>query len=80
MEFSKPNQAIGFSTRQVSSSITSDASVPSLIERAGHDTKRRFVEFFTAQIRNKHTRRAYFRAVDRFCRWLEDHRVDRLQD
>lgn len=30
---------------------------------------RRFWEFFTANIRNAHTRRAYFRAVERFAEW-----------
>jgi site-specific recombinase XerD len=32
----------------------------------------RFLEFFTAQIRNPNTRRAYARAVGEFCRWAED--------
>ena len=31
----------------------------------------RLLEFFTAQIRNPHTRRAYVRAVGEFCAWLE---------
>jgi site-specific recombinase XerD len=31
----------------------------------------RFWEFFTANIRNKNTRRAYFKAVCRFSRWCE---------
>ena len=31
----------------------------------------RFLEFFTAQIRNPHTRRAYARAVTEFFDWLE---------
>jgi len=35
----------------------------------------RFLEFFTAQIRNPHTRRAYVRAVGTFCAWLETHGV-----
>src|SRR2546421_12140461 len=29
----------------------------------------RFVEFFTAHIRNPHTRRAYFRAAQAFAAW-----------
>jgi site-specific recombinase XerD len=42
-----------------------------LIELAGYDTKRRFVEFFTANIRNRNTRESYFRAVRFFCDWCE---------
>ena len=33
------------------------------------------LEFFTAQIRNPPTRRAYVRAVGAFCAWLEAHGV-----
>jgi integrase len=33
--------------------------------------KERFLEFFTAQIRNKNTREAYFRAVSRFFGWCQ---------
>ncbi|MGB7329689.1 MAG: integrase, partial [Rubripirellula sp.] len=80
MEFPKTDQAIGFTSRQVTHSITDGATVPALIEKAGHDTKRRFVEFFTANIRNKNTRRAYLRAIDRFCAWIEGRGITRLAD
>ena len=33
--------------------------LPALIERAGKRASRRFLEFFTANIRNPNTRRAY---------------------
>ncbi|QDS91424.1 Tyrosine recombinase XerD [Roseimaritima multifibrata] len=49
--------------------------VPLLIDRAGDNTKRRFIEFFTAQIRNKGTREAYLHAVKRFFSWCERHGV-----
>ena len=45
--------------------------LPALIARKGEDAVRRFLEFFTAQIRNKNTRLAYARAVMQFCRWCE---------
>jgi integrase/recombinase XerD len=45
--------------------------VPVLIADAGEATVRRFIEFFTANIRNKHTREAYARAVAGFCAWCE---------
>src|SRR5438270_6899644 len=38
----------------------------------------RFWEFFTANIRNKNTRRAYFQAVCRFSRWCESHELNEL--
>lgn len=46
---------------------------PALITAAGNRAAYRFLEFFTAQIRNPHTRRAYVRAVSEFCEWLEGH-------
>jgi len=45
--------------------------LPRLITVAGEPAQRRFIEFFTAQIRNPGTRAAYARAVGRFCRWCE---------
>ena len=54
-------------------SVTTSAVVPAMIEAAGERAKRRFVEFFTATIRNQNTRQAYLRAVDYFCRWCERH-------
>jgi site-specific recombinase XerD len=38
----------------------------------------RFWEFFTANIRNKNTRRAYFQSVCRFSRWCEIHGLTEL--
>ena len=36
---------------------------------------RRMLEFFTAQINNPHTRRAYLNAARRFAAWCQDHRL-----
>ena len=47
------------------------ATVPGLIARAGENAGRRFLEFFAATIRNKNTRAAYYRAVNRFFAWCE---------
>jgi site-specific recombinase XerD len=44
---------------------------PALIAASSAEAAYRFLEFFTAQIRNDHTRRAYARAVGDFCRWAE---------
>jgi site-specific recombinase XerD len=46
--------------------------VPALIVDAGDAAGWRYVEFFTANIRNPHTRRAYARACGRFFAWCED--------
>jgi integrase/recombinase XerD len=40
---------------------------------------RRFWEFFTANIRNPNTRRAYFAAVRRFGAWCDHHGLDLLR-
>lgn len=46
-------------------------SWPALIVAQGPRAEERFLEFFTAQIRNKNTREAYFRAVSRFFDWCQ---------
>ena len=43
--------------------------VPTLVSHAGERAGMRFVEFFTANIRNPNTRRAYARAVNEFLSW-----------
>jgi site-specific recombinase XerD len=45
--------------------------VPALIADLGAQAGWRYVEFFTANIRNPHTRRAYARACGRFFAWSE---------
>jgi site-specific recombinase XerD len=52
--------------------------VPALIADAGPDAATRFAEFFTANIQNRHTRRAYFRNATEFLRWCEARGIDRL--
>src|SRR5918997_3693495 len=48
---------------------------PAVVAAAGERATYRFLEFFTAQIRNPHPRRAYVHAVGEFCAWLEVHGV-----
>jgi hypothetical protein len=45
--------------------------VPALIADAGDAAGWRYVEFFTANIRNPNTRRAYARACTRFFSWCD---------
>ena len=52
--------------------------LPALVSAAGHRAGRRFLEFFAAQIRNPHTRRAYARAVGEFLAWCESKGVSSL--
>lgn len=54
---------------------SSAPSTPALIAAAGERASYRFLEFFTAQIRNSHTRKAYMRGVGGFCAWLADRGV-----
>jgi site-specific recombinase XerD len=46
--------------------------VPALIADAGETAGSQYVEFFTANIRNPHTRRAYARACSQFFAWCEE--------
>ena len=46
--------------------------VPALIADLGEEAAWRYVEFFTANIRNPNTRRAYARACNRFFAWCDD--------
>ena len=58
-----------------STAVTTPAStylVPALIADLGEAANWRYVEFFTANINNDHTRRAYARACSRFFAWCEN--------
>ena len=45
------------------------STVPTLINAAGARASMRYLEFFAANIRNPHTRRAYARAAEEFLAW-----------
>jgi site-specific recombinase XerD len=47
----------------------SPPTLPALVAAAGERASMRFLEFFAANIRNPHTRRAYYRAADEFLAW-----------
>jgi site-specific recombinase XerD len=46
--------------------------LPVLIADAGPRAAHRFIQFFTANIRNRHTREAYARAINAFLAWCSD--------
>ena len=58
---------------------SSNVSVPALIGRAGKPAARRFLEFFTVNIRNVNTRAAYLRAAGAFLRWCEERSLTELR-
>jgi site-specific recombinase XerD len=60
--------------------VRSMIAVPAVIMGAGDHAARRFLEFFAAQIRNKNTRMAYYRAVCHFFGWVEQHQIGELAD
>ena len=51
--------------------LASSPLVPGLIAQEGERAGWRYIEFFTANIRNPNTRRAYARACSRFFVWCE---------
>src|SRR6202790_4067210 len=68
------------SGRQLAAVGANPSNLPALFLRSG-DAGRRFWEFFTAHIRNRNTRRAYFIAVAQFSAWGEARKLafDRVQ-
>jgi site-specific recombinase XerD len=57
---------------QLAPITSSSLTLPPLIANAGKRASRRFVEFFTANIRNQNTREAYSRAINAFLAWCGD--------
>jgi site-specific recombinase XerD len=57
---------------EITSDLRAPNVVPGLIADLGDEAAWRYVEFFTANIRNPHTRRAYARACNRFFAWCDD--------
>lgn len=61
-----PSNALAVTVRAPGGVVT---ALPPLIAEAGERAARLTVEFFAARVPNMHTRRAYGRAVQRFCAW-----------
>ena len=51
-------------------------TLPAIIRGQGERASRRFIEFFTANIRNRNTRMAYARAVKQFFDWCEERQLE----
>jgi site-specific recombinase XerD len=56
--------------------LGAQSKVPAIIMAAGERAGLRFLEFFTANIRNPNTRRAYYRACCDFLRWCQSRHLD----
>jgi integrase/recombinase XerD len=52
------------------------AGLPAAIAAQGERAGRRFIEFFTANIRNRNTRMAYARAVKQFFDWCDKRKLE----
>ena len=55
-------------------------ALPAIIAGAGQEAKKRFLEFFTGNIRNPNTRAAYHRAAVEFLEWCETRKIGRLDE
>ena len=53
--------------------------LPNIVRSEGRRASERFIEFFTANIRNPNTRLSYARAVGQFLSWCEDRGTSLLQ-
>ncbi len=53
--------------------------LPLLLAQAPEAAQTRFLEFFAAQLRNRHTRAAYQRAIGRFMQWCHQQGVVELR-
>jgi hypothetical protein len=51
-------------------------ALPTIIRAKGERASRRFLEFFTANIRNRNTRAAYARAVKQFFDWTDKRHLE----
>jgi integrase/recombinase XerD len=70
----KDNNLAPVFVRQMAAVGAGRGKLPSMFLRSA-DHGRRFWEFFTANIRNKNTRKAYFVAVAKFSNWCEQRRL-----
>jgi integrase/recombinase XerD len=50
-------------------------ALPAIFRAQGERASHRFIEFFTASIRNRNTRMAYARAVKQFFDWCDERRL-----
>lgn len=66
-------------TTALSPRTNSGIQLPVLITREGTKAANRFLEFFTANIRNRNTRLSYMRAISPFLTWCEERGISLQQ-
>lgn len=69
-----PDELVELSPKTVASPIGGPV-VPTIVADQGDHAARRFVEFFTATIRNPNTRQAYARAIRDFFAWCQPYQL-----
>jgi integrase/recombinase XerD len=74
------NALVAKSAARAVGSVAGGFAVPAVIADAGEHAARRFLEFFAANIRNRNTRMAYYRAACSFFAWVERHHIGALAD
>ncbi len=62
------------SARMLAAVGAASGNLPGLFLRS-EESGKRFWEFFTVNIRNRNTRRAYFLAVSQFSNWCEQRKL-----
>ena len=65
---------------QLAPLVSPALQLPALVTAAGDKAQKRFLEFFAANLRNPHTRRAYIRAVTEFLAWCHQNGLELLFD
>jgi len=70
-DIAKPTELVATARSGGLTAFSASPVVPALIASVGDQAIWRYVEFFTANIRNPNTRRAYARACIRFFGWCE---------
>ena len=74
----EPSKALAIGEPTVVALRPTGTLVPRLIAVESEAAALRYLDFFTANIRNPHTRRAYARAATEFFGWLEARGVTQL--
>jgi hypothetical protein len=75
-EFEVPENGLGTTTAiAILDPAAGSVLLPAMVAAAGERAARRFIDFFTANIRNPNTRAAYDVAVRGFFAWLDRHGI-----
>ena len=78
-EFEVPDSGSGKTTAiAILDPASGSMPVPAMVAAAGERAAQRFIDFFTANIRNPNTRAAYGVAVRSFFAWLDRHGIGAL--